>query len=214
MTAPLRCVPVIRDRNAISPFPTSQDLQRSTNLDAWVLLVAAIIAASVIALSVLQAQRARTQHEQVTAEAQAFEEAAVARGLEPVPTNAILKRGESAFYEAAAELYETRAVRQFSSGSAGVRVAKGAYLGRTRGTSTSKQEWSQIDSGTLTVSSRRLIFAGMKADRVTQIERIVAVQPMIDAVGLTIEGRQKGMVFKVANPGILTVVIRTYCKDA
>jgi hypothetical protein len=135
------------------------------------------------------------------------------KALPTVNTDLILKGGESAFYSAPTSLLETRAVRQYQSGFAGFRVAKGIYIGGSRGRSFSTQEWTQIDSGKLVITNKRLIFAGNGSDRTVNISRVVHVNPMKDAIEISCEGRQKGMAFTTNNSLIVAAIIRI-CAEA
>jgi hypothetical protein len=134
------------------------------------------------------------------------------RALPIVTTNIILKSGESAFYSAPSALYETRAVRHYQSGHTGFRVARGIYIGSTSGRSVSNQEWSKIDTGRLTVTSKRLIFDGGSADRSVPLGKIVSVESSLTGIEVSVEGRQKSMVFEAANPLILATIIRICCQ--
>lgn len=134
------------------------------------------------------------------------------QALPTVPANLILKSGESAFYSAPSALYETRAVRHYQSGFTGFRVAKGIYIGGSRGRSTSSQEWSKVDSGMLTITNKRLIFDGGSADRSVALGKILSADSSIDGVEVSVENRQKSMVFAAANPMILATIIRICCQ--
>jgi len=133
--------------------------------------------------------------------------------LPVIGTDMILKNGESAFYSAPASLYETRAVRQYQSGFAGFRVAKGVYIGGSKGRSFSTQEWTKIDNGKLVITNKRLIFAGNGSDRALNVSKVVHVSPMKDAIEISAEGRQKGMAFTAENPLIVAAIIRI-CAEA
>jgi hypothetical protein len=135
------------------------------------------------------------------------------RALPTVNTDLILKSGERAFYSAPASLYETRAVRQYQSGFAGFRVAKGIYIGGSRGHSFSTQEWQQVDKGKLVITNKRLIFAGNGSDRTVNISKIVHVNPMKHGIEVSAEGRQKSMAFSADNSLIVAAIIRI-CAEA
>ncbi len=136
------------------------------------------------------------------------------KALAPVDTNLILHSGESAFYSASSALYETRAVRHYQSGSTGFRVAKGIYVGATRGRSVSSQEWSCVDTGQFTVTSKRLIFDGGMANRTVPLSKVLSVQQSgLSHVEISVEDRQKSMVFEVDNPLIVAAVI-LICRQA
>ncbi len=132
--------------------------------------------------------------------------------MQPVPARILLKPGETAFYSAPSILYETRAVRHYQSGSVGFRVAKGIYVGGSKGRSISSQEWSQIDAGTLTITNKRLIFDGGGADRTVALNKVLSAESRMDGVEVSAESRQKSMVFAAENPLILATVIHICCQ--
>ena len=134
------------------------------------------------------------------------------QALPIVPSNLILKAGESAFYSAPSILYETRAVRHHQSGFGGFRVAKGIYIGGSRGRSTSSQEWSKIDSGVLTITNKRLVFDGGSADRSVALGKVLSAESSSEGVEVSVENRQKSMVFAATNPLILATIIRICCQ--
>lgn len=129
-------------------------------------------------------------------------------GLPTVPTHINLKQNEKAFYYAQSALYETRAVRHSTSGFASFRVAKGIWIGGSQGRSTSSQEWTKIDAGTLTVTNQRIVFDGTQAVRSLPVGKVISVEPRVDAIELTFENRQKTMILQAANPLILAGVIQ------
>ena len=138
-----------------------------------------------------------------------FTEYAAAHNAFPtVATRILLKDGEVAFYDAPSALYEKRAVRYWVSGSIGFRVARGVYVGGTRGRSVSEQEWGKIDTGTLTITNRRIIFNGGGIDRTVMLANVMAVEPWFDGVEISIEKRQKGMCFTARNPVLVGAFIQ------
>jgi len=167
----------------------------------------------IIWVSAANAAQRRKHRERLFAEAREYVELAQrSHGLPTVPAHVMLKSGETAFYSAPSALYETRAVRHYQSGHAGFRVAKSVYLGGSRGRSISNQEWSKIDSGTLTITNKRLIFDGGSADRSVALPKILSADSSIDGVDVSVENRQKSMVFAAANPLILSTIIRICCQ--
>lgn len=124
-----------------------------------------------------------------------------------VPTDIILESDERAYYCAPATLFETRAVRHYQSGFAGFRVAKGIWIGGSKGRSISNQELGQIDSGTLTVTTYRIIFDGNQ-NRNINLGKIISIKPYSDSVEVSVSNRQKSMFFTAENPHILYHIIR------
>lgn len=180
------------------------------------LLVVGIVGGAVVAVLLLvsfaKKREARAHKQRLFGEARAFVQAIDRKALPVVSSAIILKPGESAFYSAPAALYETRAVRSYESGSVGFRIAKGITIGRSKGRSVSTQEWTQIDEGVLTVTSKRLVFDGGKADRTVALGKVVSVDASMQTVEVSVEGRQKSMVFGASNPFVLDLIIRICCQ--
>jgi hypothetical protein len=135
------------------------------------------------------------------------------RALRTVATNIILKPGEAAFYSKPSTLFETRAIRHYQAGHVGFRVARGVWVGGTSGRSTSTQEWDKIDTGTLTITNRRLIFDGRQQDRTVPLDKIVSVNCAVTWIEVSVEGRQKSMILAVDNPMIAAAIIQL-CRQA
>jgi len=107
-----------------------------------------------------------------------------------------LKKNKIQIFQVAdVELQESRARRV--SGSAGVRVAKGVYLGKT--SAKSHQELTSLDKGDLQFQSNQLIFTGDLETRTLKLDRIVDVDMFTDAIKINIENRQKPVYFKNLN---------------
>lgn len=133
--------------------------------------------------------------------------------LPVVSTTLLLRSGECAVYFKSSELFETRSVRTYQSGFAGVRLAKGIYVGQSRGRSFSRQELAKIDRGTLTVTSKRIVFEGSDGARAIPLGKILSASPWKDSVEVLSEGRQKAVVFSAENPIILATIIQLCCNE-
>jgi hypothetical protein len=130
------------------------------------------------------------------------------QALAIVPTHIELERNEHAFFCAASSLYETRAVRYSQSSRSSFRVARGMWIGETRSRSLSRQEWTLIDSGMLTVTNHRIVFDGLREARSVPLKGVLTFTPMRDSVDIAIENRQKNMAFIARNPLILASIMR------
>jgi hypothetical protein len=64
----------------------------------------------------------------------------------------------------------------------------------------------------LTITNKRLVFDGAGSDRTIALGKIVSVDPRRDSVEVSVENRQKSMVFEAANPFILASIIRLSCQ--
>lgn len=130
------------------------------------------------------------------------------RGLRPVATNLNLQRGERAFYFGPSALHETRAVREYVSASSGFKVAKGVYVGGTKGRSVSTQEWNRIAAGTLTITDKRIVFTGDGESRTVPLSKLMSLGASVDGVEIAVEGRQKSMRFEAPNSLIVQGIIK------
>ena len=122
------------------------------------------------------------------------------RGFVPelrVETNAVLlKRGERAVAVIpGVTLKEPRSVRKTYGGGGGpsFRIAKGVYF-RTGGfaaRSESHEEIKVIDSGTLTLTNRRMVFTGGKRTVNFPLRKIVGMEPYRDGIAINRDGKQR-----------------------
>lgn len=177
------------------------------------IVIIALIIGVFAAVKLFESQRRAVRRKALLDEAKAY--VAVLqyeKRLAPVGTQVLLKNGETAYYFGSGDLYEPRAVRHYESGSAGFRVAKGVYVGRTKGRSVTTQEWTTVDRGSVTVTNRRLIFHGGKEDRSIALDTILALNPGPNHLEISCEKRAKAMAMSADNPLILALVIRI-CRD-
>jgi hypothetical protein len=178
-----------------------------------IIVLAIIVGAIIVVVAVVRAKQQRERKALLFKQARDF--AATVQQNHALPTvaaNIILKPGETAFYLAPSALYETRAVRHYQAGHSAVRVAKGVYIGGTSGRSTSTQEWAKIDTGWLTITNKRLVFDGGKEDRSVPLSKIVSVHSSLTGIEVSVEGRQKAMVFDAANPLVASLIVRLCCQ--
>lgn len=112
----------------------------------------------------------------------------------------ILKEGEEAkFIIPGAVLQEPRAIRT-STGSYGgptVRIARGLswHVGSFRSSSQSHDEIKTVDTGTMVVTEKRLVFCGTKRTVQIDLRNILSLDPFSDGLVLHKEGREKAQYF-------------------
>ncbi len=102
---------------------------------------------------------------------------------------------------------EARATRVYAGG--GTRV-QGIYVGG--GESSSVQALKQLDSGTLTLTTKRLVFTGSMESRVIDIKDIVSVGALADAIEISAARKAKRQVYVVHNPVLWGALLRTMSK--
>jgi hypothetical protein len=126
----------------------------------------------------------------------------------PPATSILLQSDEIPLLEEASALAEARAVRVYGGG--GTRV-QGVYIGG--GESTSFDELKDIDSGTLTFTTQRLVFTGQLQQRVTAIRDVVSALPYGgDAIIINSQRRAKAQVYTVRNPILWASAIQCIIK--
>jgi len=96
-------------------------------------------------------------------------------------------------------LKEPRAVRQTSGGYAGprIRIAKGVSigLGKFGASSESHDEIRDIDRGTLTITTKRIIFFGTKSSTNIDLTKIISITPYTDGIGINRENKERMQYF-------------------
>ena len=145
---------------------------------------------------------------QLQSEAKEFFDKLIGTGKVSVPdTPVIMGTDETALLHEPSKLIEARATRVYVGG--GTRV-KGIYIGG--GESTSVQSLKQLDSGALTLTTKRLVFSGSMESRVATMKDIVSVEPFADAIQVSTGRKAKRQVYLVRNPIIWVTLIRMAIK--
>jgi len=119
----------------------------------------------------------------------------LSRGMGPIETSLILTAGEHALLSGSSVLCETRSYRRYAG--AGTRI-RGIHVGG--GASDLQQALRKIDTGTLTLTNKRLVFDGSTENRVFKLSDILSVEQLADAIEVSTQRRQKSMLFALDNP--------------
>jgi hypothetical protein len=136
-------------------------------------------------------------------EAEAFFNRVAAQGLEPVETDLILGADEHAVLFDVATLYETRSHRVYAGAGTSI---KGLHVGG--GASQTQDSLRRIEAGVLILTTARLVFDGTTENRTIKLRDILSVSPMLDAIEVSTQRRQKSMLFSVPNPQIWAPMIK------
>ena len=143
----------------------------------------------------LQRQRDQIAKEELIIEAL---ESGDFSGLPPIQEPPVmLKKGEEALLVMpdAVDLYEERVRHEYQGGTAGVslRVAKGMSVraGGFKGERVPVSEQKHIDTGSLTVTNKRLIFIGPSKSTSFATNKILNVEGYDDGIRVNREGKQK-----------------------
>lgn len=122
-----------------------------------------------------------------------------------------LQREETCHFAAPADLHElrTETQRTYTSGvSARIKIMKGVYyrLGSTQTTRVTREVLRHIDSGTLYVTNKRLIFDGSRKNSVIRLPNVLSVIPYSDGVEVE-KTSGRNPVFTVDDAEWLTVLL-------
>lgn len=93
------------------------------------------------------------------------------------------------------DLYEPRAVRRTAGGYGGptIRVSKNLSfrMGALNAISESRDELRRIDTGTLTLTTRRMIFTGTKRTTNIDLRKVLAIQPYTNGIAVQRENKKR-----------------------
>lgn len=125
------------------------------------------------------------------------------KALPIIKSSIFIEKDENVFLEEQTKLNEPRSIRKYSGTMQGVgfRISKRISIGTgTRsGTSESHKEWRTIDSGNLIITNKRLIFNGNTENRTIALKKIISITVALDGIILSIEERNKPVMFSVNN---------------
>ena len=125
-------------------------------------------------------------------------------------TRVVTGADEQALLDEPSKLFEARATRVYAGG--GTRV-EGIYIGG--GESSSFQSLKELDSGALTLTTKRLVFTGSMESRVVNIKDIVSIDAFAaDSIVVSTGRKAKRQVYTVRNPIIWATLIRSIATGA
>lgn len=138
--------------------------------------------------------------------------------LSEISTSLMLKKGEVAYFDIRSTLSETRAERRHQSVFAGKRNKNSTFFGGSTGRSKSHQVLTEIDSGSLILTNKRLAFDGKKTNRNIRLNKIMSVEIesnffSSDQLEISIDGRQKSMYFSVPDTYKFKELIMLACQN-
>lgn len=130
------------------------------------------------------------------------------RKITIINTHILLKDKEDACLQNKVRLFELRKVTKSERGGGAIRIAKGVYIGGTKGTSRSYDELREIDKGELILTNKRLIFDGTNNTRDVKLDKIISISESLDNLEIAIEGRDKSQVYDgIDNPYLWKTLI-------
>lgn len=111
------------------------------------------------------------------------------------PENLLLKKGETAHHQIAAQLWEERLVKSEAPGLRGMGLAYGLNL--TRGRQKEKRPIAELLShGKLVLTTKRLVFSGDKKSLSIDLRKILDHQVLPDSLRFSVTTRQRPYLIK------------------
>lgn len=106
-----------------------------------------------------------------------------------IPAEVNLQRAEVCYFTTAADWHETRRVRtgiSYAGPTMRIKIAKGLYwrMGHFRGVPMTNDTLMKIDSGTVYLTNKRIIFAGTMKNASIKLDKILDITPYSDGVGI------------------------------
>jgi len=125
--------------------------------------------------------------------------------LDPRTTHLNEATDELTHAQVGAQVLDERVIRrEYRGGSSGVslRVCKGVNyrFGSTRGYSVPVTAVVPVDSGTLSITNQRVVFAGRLKSFSIPWAKVASVEPMADGVHLAFTSRTKSALIKYTDP--------------
>lgn len=127
-------------------------------------------------------------------------------------TRLLLPDGETAVYDAPADLIKEVIARGWQGASQGISVPVGRgvryRVGSTRGRLvTTSAGWTAADEGRLTVTTRQVVYHGIRKTLAFPFKKTLSLTVYTDGVGLGVSSRQAASLFRVDDPDTLAAVI-------
>jgi hypothetical protein len=122
------------------------------------------------------------------------------------------KRGETVHAELSAQLMKEVVHREYRGGGSGVsfpiapgvRFRTGGFRGKSVVTGTSLQP---ADSGTLSITSTRVVFQGLKKTQESRLDRLTGIEVFTDGVRVGVSNRQNASLYRVPSGQVAGALI-------
>lgn len=139
--------------------------------------------------------------------------------LEGLDTEIVLQKAEKCFVVIDnVNWHELRSVRQrvnYSGYSTSFKVAKGFYLrsGSYKPQSYSTDEMKLIDSGTLYLTNKRIIFTGLKKNSNIKLDKILNITPYTDGLEIAKETGKSPMLILPERPDVFCIILERLLRE-
>ena len=129
------------------------------------------------------------------------------KSLPVISTSLFLDPNEKAVMQEQGNLLTLSSVRQSSGVRGGKSFGGGLYAGGYSGHAESHKEWRSSDKGTITLTSKRIVFVGDKENRSIELKKILSINSSLNEIHLSVGGKDNELGFTVTNPFIWNAAI-------
>lgn len=170
---------------------------RSVDVTAEIIVLSGLVVAAAVGLRILASRSgnalnptpAPVVNEQARAELSALYWQIQNGELPAVPVPIALQRNEICHFSCAASWYEPRVQTtrvDYAGAGYRIRIAKGLHfrVGSVAGKPVKKDVLTLLDSGTVYLTNRRVIFDGEKANKTIKVSNLIGFEPYSDAIAL------------------------------
>ena len=130
------------------------------------------------------------------------------------PYDVLLKKNEYAVMtDTYVQFCQERTKTTYHSSGVSVRIAKGVTLRGGRGSPHREEYIATLDTGRLTLTSKRLIFLGEQKSTTIPLSRIAAVEPYTDGIAISKENAVKKTIFANIDGEVYATLLKQLTQD-
>ncbi len=120
-----------------------------------------------------------------------------------IPVPILLEKSETCYFHDTTEWYEKRTITQrvnYRGPTASIRIMKGVRyrVGSIKPQRITTEEWKRIDTGTLYLTNKRIIFLGQNKNSNIRLNKIVSFTPYTDAIEIA-KDTGRSPILKISN---------------
>lgn len=138
--------------------------------------------------------------------------------ISPIPVDINLQRNEACYFSSPIDWYEQRTITQrvdYGGPVARLKIMKGVYfrVGSVSARKVTSEEWRHIDSGTLYLTNKRILFMGSKKNTNIRLDKVLSFIPYTNGIEINKEiGRSPFLAFN-SNVDIVSLMISRFLKE-
>lgn len=123
-----------------------------------------------------------------------------------------LEKNEKCYFQTSCEWYEMRTVTKrinYSGTSASIKIMKGVRyrVGTIKPQRITSEEWKQIDSGTMYLTNKRIIFTGQSKNTNIKLPKILSFTPYSDGIEISKDAGRNPILKFTHNVDICSLIL-------